>query len=71
MVKIGGSVGNGVGQYSKAILAGVLGALSAAQVALASGGVIDSQEWVGITIALLVGSGLVAAVPNAKASDKQ
>lgn len=53
--------------YSKAILAGLIAAVASVGQALTDGGV-SSAELLGIGVALLVGLGLVATVPNAPAS---
>jgi peptidoglycan/LPS O-acetylase OafA/YrhL len=49
--------------YAKACIGALVGALAALSQALDDGGV-SAQEWVGVTIALLGGLGLVFAVPN-------
>lgn len=49
--------------YAKALAAGLISGLSALSAALASSGV-SSQEWVTIALAFVIGTGIVAAVPN-------
>lgn len=50
-------------EYAKAIAAGLVSGLSAAATALADGSV-SAQEWVTIALAFIVGTGLVASVPD-------
>lgn len=50
--------------YAKAITAGLVGGFGSLGIALTDGGV-SSAEWLTIAIAVLVGAGLVGAVPNA------
>lgn len=52
-----------IGLYTKAILTALVSAMGAATTALQDGH-IDTQEWFTIVIGLLIGGGLVWAIPN-------
>lgn len=51
-------------EYAKAIVGGLVGGLTAAGTALSDGSV-TAAEWVGIALAFVLGTGLVAATPDA------
>lgn len=48
--------------YAKALVGGVVTAATAYQLAVADG--ITAAEWGSVAVAFLVGTGLVAAIPN-------